>query len=79
MASILPSSRYRIEDDIRRLRKLASWQSARFNGKLWRATVPLTGMRPCDFVYFFVYTLSGLMLPFSTFFFTLLEHYGLQL
>jgi hypothetical protein len=39
----------------------------------------LTGMRGGDFVYFSVYALSRLFLSFSSFFFMLLEHYGLQL
>jgi hypothetical protein len=35
-------------------------------------------MHPRDIIYFSAYALSGLVLPFSSFFFTLLEHYGLQ-
>jgi hypothetical protein len=36
-------------------------------------------MRPSEFVYLSAYALAGLVLPFSSFFFTLLETYGLQL
>jgi hypothetical protein len=36
-------------------------------------------MRSGDFVFFSEYTLSGLVPPLSSFFLTLLEHYGLQL
>jgi hypothetical protein len=77
MGSILPSSRFRTEDDIKRMWKVIGWQSSGFNRKLWRATVPLTGLQPGDFVYFTTYALSGLVLLFSSFFFTLLEHYSL--
>jgi hypothetical protein len=34
---------------------------------------------PGEFIFFTSYTLAGLVLPFSSFFFTLLETYGLQL
>jgi hypothetical protein len=35
-------------------------------------------MHPRDIICFSAYALSGLVLPFSSFFFMLLEHYGLQ-
>jgi hypothetical protein len=35
--------------------------------------------QPSDFVYFSAYALARLVLPFSSFFLVLLEHYGLQL
>jgi hypothetical protein len=38
---------------------------------------PLTDIGPGDFFYFSSYTLSGLMPPFSSFLFTLLEYYSL--
>jgi hypothetical protein len=77
MGSILPSFRFRTEDDIKRMWKVIGWQSPGFNRKLWRATVSFTSMQPSDFVYFSTYALSGLVLSFSSFFFTLLEHYSL--
>jgi hypothetical protein len=49
-----------------------------FDGKLRHGIAPLTGMWADDFVYFSTYALSGLVLPFSSFF-TLLEYYELQL
>jgi hypothetical protein len=39
----------------------------------------LAGMRPSDFVHFLAYAMAGLVPVFSSFFFVLLEHYGLQL
>jgi hypothetical protein len=36
-------------------------------------------LRPDEFIYFTSYTLAGLVLPFSSFFFMLLETNGLQL
>jgi hypothetical protein len=55
------------------------WQSLRYDGKMRHGVVPLTGMRPDEFIYFASYALSGLVLMFSSFLFMLLEHYGLQL
>jgi hypothetical protein len=55
------------------------WQSPRYDGKMRHGVVPLTGMRPDEFIYFASYALSGLVLMFSSFLFMLLEHYGLQL
>jgi hypothetical protein len=74
MASNLSSSRLRIESDLRRLRRVIWWQLSGFDGKMQRGVAPLA-----EFVYFTSYTLSGLVLPFSSFLFTLLEYYGLQL
>jgi hypothetical protein len=55
------------------------WQASGFDGKLRCGIMPLTGMRPGDFIYFSTYALFGLVLPFSSFFFTLLKYYGLRL
>jgi hypothetical protein len=55
------------------------WQSPRYDGKMRHGVVPLTGMRPDEFIYFASYVLSGLVLTFSSFLFILLEPYGLQL
>jgi hypothetical protein len=41
--------------------------------------VSLASMRPSDFIYFSAYALTGLVPVFSSFFFMLLEHYGLQI
>jgi hypothetical protein len=79
MASTLPSSRFHWEDDLRKLRKVIGWQSPGFNGKLRCRIMSLSGMWSSNFVYFSTNTLFDLMLLFSSFFLTLLEHYGLQL
>jgi hypothetical protein len=79
MASDLSSSHLRIESDLRKLRRVNRWQSLGYDGKMRCGVVPLAGMRPSEFFYFASYVLSGLVLPFSSFLFTLLEHYGLQL
>jgi hypothetical protein len=42
-------------------------------------TFPLDGLRSSEFIFFTSYALSGLVLPFSSLFFTLLETYDLQL
>jgi hypothetical protein len=55
------------------------WQSSGFDGKMQRGVAPLIGMQPDKFVYFASYALSGLVLPFSSFLFTLLQYYNLQL
>jgi hypothetical protein len=39
----------------------------------------LADMRPSDFVYFLAYALAGFVPVFSSFFFILLEYYGLYL
>jgi hypothetical protein len=44
-----------------------------------RGIMSLTSMKPSDFVYFSAYALFGLVLPFSSFFFTVLEYYNVQL
>jgi hypothetical protein len=36
-------------------------------------------MHPSNFIYFLAYALARLMLVLSSFFFMLLEHYGLQI
>jgi hypothetical protein len=79
MVSDLSSSRLYTESDLRKLRWVIGWQSPRFDQKMWHGVAPLTGMRPSEFVYFALYALSRLMLPFSSFLFMLLEYYGLQL
>jgi hypothetical protein len=77
MASSLPTLRCQSENDPRALRKVIGWQSPRYDSKMWHEMLSL--VQPGDFVYFSVYALAGLMLPFSSFFLMLLEHYGLQL
>jgi hypothetical protein len=42
-----------------------------------RGFTSLTDMRPSDFVYFLAYAPAGFVPVFSSFFFILLEHYGL--
>jgi hypothetical protein len=79
MVSDLSSSLLHTESDLRKLRRVIGWQSLGFDGKMRRGVTSLTGMQPGEFVYFASYTLSGLMLPFSSFLFTLLEYYDLQL
>jgi hypothetical protein len=79
MASNLLSSRLQTEDDLRKLRRVLGWQSPGFDGKMRRGITPPTGMGPGNFVYFSSYALSGLVSLFSSYLFTLLEYYGLQL
>jgi hypothetical protein len=79
MASDLLSSHLRTEIDLRKLRWVIGWQSLGFDGKMRRGVAPLAGMQLDEFIYFALYTLFGLALPFSSFLFTLLEYYGLQL
>jgi hypothetical protein len=77
MASSLPTSRYQSENDLRALRKAIGWQSLGYDWKMRRRMLSLT--QPSDFVYSLAYALAGLVLPFSSFFLVLSEHYGLQL
>jgi hypothetical protein len=79
MVSYLSSSRLHTESDLKKLRQLIGWQSLRYDRKMQHGVTPLASMWPGDFIYFASYTLSELVLSFSSFLFTLLEHYGLQL
>jgi hypothetical protein len=79
MASSLSSSRLQTESNLTKLRRLLGWQSLGFDGKMRRGIAPPANLRPDEFVYFSSYALSGLVLLFSSFFFTLLESYSLQL
>jgi hypothetical protein len=72
MASDLSSSRLRTKSDLRRMMCVIGWQSSGFDGKMQRGVAPLIGMQPDKFVYFASYALSGFVLPFSSFLFTLL-------
>jgi hypothetical protein len=78
MAFDLSSSRLHTKSDLRKLRLVIGWQSPGYDGKMRHGVVPLTGMCLGEFVYFALYAMSELVLRFSSFF-TLLEHYGLQL
>jgi hypothetical protein len=42
-------------------------------------TLPLVNLQPGEFIYFSCYAAVGLVPPVSSFLFTLLEFYGLQL
>jgi hypothetical protein len=79
MASALSSSRLQSPEDLRKLRKSMGWQAPGYEDRVQRGITPLIGLRPGEFVYFTAYALAGLVPPFSSFFFTLLEAYGLQL
>jgi hypothetical protein len=79
MVPELPNSHFHDKRDFRVLRKVIGWQSPGYDERMQRGFVSLTGMSPGDFVYFLAYALARLVLVFSSFFFMLLEHYGLQL
>jgi hypothetical protein len=79
MAFDLSSSDLCMEGDLGKLRQVIAWQSSRFDGKMQHGVALLTGMRPGEFIYFSSYALSGLVLPFSSFLLTFLEHYGPRL
>jgi hypothetical protein len=79
MVPNLLRSRLRLEDDLRRLRRLLGYQSLGFDGWMRRGTLPLVNLQPEEFVYFSCYAAVGLVPPVSSFLFTLLEFYGLQL
>jgi hypothetical protein len=70
---------HRAEDDLRRLRRLLGWQSLGFDGWLRCGTFPLINLQRGEFVFFSCYVVAGLVPPVSSFLFTLLEFYGLQL
>jgi hypothetical protein len=75
----ISSLHLRSPEDLRKLRKSIGWQAPRYECKAWRGISPLTSLRPDEFMYFTTYTLAKLVLLFSSFFFMLLETYGLQL
>jgi hypothetical protein len=68
-----------MEDDLRRLRWVLSWQLSGFDGWMRCGTFPLINLQPREFIFFSCYTTAGLVPPMSSFLFTLLEFYGLQL
>jgi hypothetical protein len=70
MAPNLPRSRLLEEDGLNKLRRLLDeW--------MWCDTFPLINLQPGEFIFFSCYTTAGLVPPVSSFFFTLLEFYGL--
>jgi hypothetical protein len=79
MVPNLPCSRLRVEDDLRRLRRLLGSQSLGFDGWMQRGTSPLVNLQPGEFIFFSCYTAIGLLPPVSSFLFMLLEFYGIQL
>jgi hypothetical protein len=46
---------------------------------MWRDILPLINLQLGEFVFFSFFMAAGLVLPVSSFLFTLLEFYGLQL
>jgi hypothetical protein len=44
-----------------------------------RSAFPLVILQPVEFIFFSCYAAAGLVPPVSSFLFTLLEYYGLQL
>jgi hypothetical protein len=79
MASALSSSHLQTSEDLRKLRKVIGCQAVGYDDKMWCGIASLTGVRPCEFLYFSAYAFTGLVLPFSSFFFTRLETYDIQL
>jgi hypothetical protein len=79
MAAELPPSRFRSSSSLASLRRLMGWQAPGFEHRLKRGVMPLANLAPGDFVFFSAYALAGLVPPVSSFFFMLLEFYGLQL
>jgi hypothetical protein len=79
MTSNLPSSHQQTEDDLRRLRRVLGWQSSGFDGWMWHSTLPLINLQLREFVFFTCYATAGLLPLVSSFLFTLLEFYGLEL
>jgi hypothetical protein len=65
-------------DDPNQVRRLLGWQVGKFNVRMWCETLTLSGLQPSELV-FTSNALAGLALPVSSFLFTLLEFYGLQL
>jgi hypothetical protein len=79
LASILPASRFWSGSDLTKLRRLLGWQSSGYDERVQCGAIPLKDLRPSEFIFFTSYALTGLVPPFSSFFFTLLEWYNLQL
>jgi hypothetical protein len=76
MASILPISHLRSDDDVMWVRRLLGWQAEEYDGRIRYETVPLAGLLPNKVVLFSSYTLAGFALPTTSFFLTLLENNG---
>jgi hypothetical protein len=72
-------SRLLVGDDHRKLRQLFSWQSPRFDEWMQHSAFPLVILQPGEFIFFSCYVAAGLVPLVSSFLFTLMEFYGLQL
>jgi hypothetical protein len=68
-----------LDSDLRKVRLLLRWQSIEFDERIWCGSILLGGLWPSEFIFFTSYALARLALPFSSFFFMLLENYDLQL
>jgi hypothetical protein len=79
MASNLSPSRLQTDNDLRRVRQLLGWQATDYDRRMWCGTIFLSGLQLGEFIFFTSYALAMLVLPVSSFFFTLLENYDLQL
>jgi hypothetical protein len=77
MVSSLSSSHLRLPKDLRKLKKSIHWQVTGYEHKVRHRIILLTGLRPGEFMHFSAEARTGLVLPFSSFFFTLLETYVL--
>jgi hypothetical protein len=78
MASNLPVSHLRLDNELMQVKRLLGWQPAEYDGRIRCGTIPLTDLQPGKIVLFTSYALAGFVLPVSSFFITLLENYGLQ-
>jgi hypothetical protein len=78
MASNLPASRLRSNNDFTWVRRLLRWQATEYDGRIWRRTIPLIDLQRGKILLFTSYVLAGLTLPASSFL-MLLENYDLWL
>jgi hypothetical protein len=79
MASNLPASHLRSNNDLMWVRRLLGWQATEYDGRIWGRTILFVDLQHDEIVLSSSYVLAGLALPMSSFFLILLENYGLQL
>jgi hypothetical protein len=56
---------------------MLGWETAEHDGRMQCGSIALTDLQPCEFVFFSSYALAGLTFLAFSFFFALVEYYGL--
>ena len=79
MASLGHPRRFQHEWELEPVRRVLGWNSPEQVDRIRAGSMPLSRMRPSEFILFVSYASTGLALPLSSFFLLLLESYELQI